>query len=105
MLYPRWVMRLTVVAIVGMLGWVQWLMDYLVFVVRELLLVAKDLRQKHYDSFLIFVIALTNRGTRYSAHGVHGFHFFCENVSSSRYPCCIRARHLLETICRTRRRR
>jgi hypothetical protein len=25
-------------------------MDYLVFVVRELLLVAKDLRQKHYDS-------------------------------------------------------
>ena len=42
---------LTVVAIVGMLGWVQWLMDYLVFVVRELLLVAKDLRQKHYDSF------------------------------------------------------
>jgi len=34
---------------VAMLGYVQWLMDYLVFVVRELLLVAKDLRQKHYD--------------------------------------------------------
>ena len=45
-----WVVGLTVDAIVGMLGWVQWLMDYLVFVVRELLLVAKDLRQKHYDS-------------------------------------------------------
>jgi len=34
-----------------MLGYVQWLMDYLVFVVRELLLVAKDLRQKHYESY------------------------------------------------------
>jgi hypothetical protein len=43
-------MRLMVDAIVGLLGWVQWLMDYLVFVVRELLLVAKDLRQKHYES-------------------------------------------------------
>ena len=37
-------------AIVALLGYVQWLMDYLVFVVRELLLVAKDLRQKHYES-------------------------------------------------------
>lgn len=36
--------------VVAMLGYVQWLMDYLVFIVRELLLVAKDLRQKHYDS-------------------------------------------------------
>jgi hypothetical protein len=40
--------------VVSMLGYVQWLMDYLVFVVRELLLVAKDLRQKHYDSTSIF---------------------------------------------------
>ncbi len=38
--------------VVAMLGYVQWLMDYLVFIVRELLLVAKDLRQKHYDSML-----------------------------------------------------
>lgn len=36
--------------IIALLGYVQWLMDYLVFIVRELLLVAKDLRQKHYES-------------------------------------------------------
>lgn len=44
---------LTVDSIVALLGYVQWLMDYLVFVVRELLLVAKDLRQKHYESDFI----------------------------------------------------
>jgi hypothetical protein len=43
-------MLLSVDTIVAMLGYVQWLMDYLVFIVRELLLVAKDLRQKHYES-------------------------------------------------------
>lgn len=37
-------------SVVALLGYVQWLMDYLVFVIRELLLVAKDLRQKHYES-------------------------------------------------------
>jgi len=42
--------ELTADTIIALLGYVQWLMDYLVFVVRELLLVAKDLRQKHYDS-------------------------------------------------------
>jgi hypothetical protein len=46
---PLWT-RADVDSIVSMLGCVQWLMDYLVFVVRELLLVAKDLRQKHYES-------------------------------------------------------
>ena len=39
-----------IASVVALLGYVQWLMDYLVFVIRELLLVAKDLRQKHYES-------------------------------------------------------
>jgi len=49
-MYVLVLVYLTIVAIVSMLGYIQWLMDYLVFIVRELLLVAKDLRQKHYDS-------------------------------------------------------
>ncbi len=47
-------------AIVALLGYVQWLMDYLVFVVRELLLVAKDLRQKHYESDALYSTVYVN---------------------------------------------
>jgi len=39
-----------IASVVALLGHVQWLMDYLVFVIRELLLVTKDLRQRHYES-------------------------------------------------------
>ena len=71
--------------IVAMLGYVQWLMDYLVFIVRELLLVAKDLRQKHYDSvprdhreaLKLTVI----RGTRYSDDGVNDIYDRGTNIS------------------------
>ena len=44
-------------------------MDYLVFVVRELLLVAKDLRQKHYESGSSGMTT-NDRGSRYSYNGV-----------------------------------
>lgn len=57
-------------AIVALLGYVQWLMDYLVFVVRELLLVAKDLRQKHYESNVHLPTRLIIRGARYSNNGI-----------------------------------
>jgi hypothetical protein len=79
-------MLLSIDTIVAMLGYVQWLMDYLIFIVRELLLVAKDLRQKHYESNSQSVTRLINRGTRYSHDGVNDFHYCCAYVPPSRHP-------------------